>query len=194
MGRHSSPDRGPFYRSFLSWLGLWLMIAAVTGIAVWLLVGAIGGEQTQQSLAAASTAEDGPEEEAEPEPTVSGLRVANEPDPTPTETPASRPRTPNKAASDLITEGVTVQVLNGTMAPAAAQKVADRLAGLGYSIVTVEESSRVYNETTVFWSTAASREAAMALADHLGWVADPKPANLSDTVSFHVVVGADESN
>ena len=192
MGRHSSPDQGPFYRSFFSWIGLWAMIAAVTGIAVWLLVGAIGGDQPQRSVAA-SVDVDTPEG---PEPTVSGLRVANEPEPepTPTEEPVSRPTSkPEKAPVELITKGITVQVLNGTMKAEAALGVADRLSSLGYSIVTVEESSRVYSDTTVFWSTDASRDAASALAEHFGWVAEPKPANLADTVSLHVVVGADEA-
>ena len=190
MGRRSSPDQGPFYRSFFSWIGLWAMIAAVTGIAVWLLVGAIGGGEPQRSVASAPTAE----EEADPDPTVSGLRVAAEPDPTPTEDPVERSTSePKEEPVKLITKGVTVQVLNGTMKPNAALAVADRLSSLGYSIVTVEESSRVYSETTVFWSSDASREAATALAEHFGWVAEPKPANLADTVSLHVVVGADEA-
>lgn len=189
MGRHSSPNQGPFYRSFFSWIGLWAMIAAVTGIAVWLLVGAIGGGQPQRSVAAGVDV-DTP---SKPEPTVSGLRVASEPDPTPTEERVARATSdPKEEPVELITKGVTVQVLNGTLKPNAGLGVADRLSSLGYSIVAVEESSRVYSETTVFWSTDASREAAVALAERFGWVAERKPANLSDTVSFHVVVGADE--
>lgn len=190
MGRHSSPERGPFYRSFFSWIGLWAMIAAVTGIAVWLLVGALGGDQAQRSVAASVDVDAPPD----PEPTVSGLRVANEPEPTPTEEPVSRPTSePKEEPTKLITKGVTVQVLNGTMKANAALGVADRLSSLGYSVVTVEESSRVYSETTVFWSRAASREAAVALAERFGWLAEPKPANLADTVSLHVVVGADQT-
>ena len=190
MGRHSSPDQGPFYRSFFSWIGLWAMIAAVTGIAVWMLVGAIGGNDPQPTVAVI-TNDDEPDE---PDPEVSGLRVLNEPEPTPTETPEARETSdPKKDPTDHITKGVTVQVLNGTTKAEAAQAVADRLSSLGYSIVTIEESSRAYSETTVFWSTPDSREAAEALAEHFGWLAEPKPANLSDTVSFHVVVGADES-
>ena len=191
MGRHSSPDQGHFYRSFFGWIGLWAMIAAVTGIAVWFVVGALGGPEAKNSVAAEAPVE--PIEE--PEPTVQGSRVVNEPE-SDTETPA-----PDEASEDvgedkdvkLITEGVSVQVLNGTTNAAAAQAMGDKLSGLGYSVVAVEESSRVYNETTVFWSTEASRDAAVALAERFGWLAEPKPANLSDTVSFHVVVGADET-
>jgi hypothetical protein len=155
-----------------------------------LLVGALGGEDPRPTVAVERTAE----ETTDPDPTVSGLRVAAEPDPTPTDEPVSRPTSdPKEEPVKLITKGVTVQVLNGTMKSNAARAVADRLSSLGYSIVTVEESSRVYSETTVFWSTDASREAASALAEHFGWVAEPKPANLADTVSLHVVVGADEA-
>ena len=193
MGRHSSPNQVHFYRSFMSWFGLWVLIAVVTGIAVWVFVGAVGGDDARRSIAAEPMVE----ETADPEPTVSGLRVADQPTPEPVETsepPATRkPKRDKQEDVKLITEGVTIQVLNGTMNSGAAQAVADRLSGLGFSIVAVEESSRAYSETTVFWSTDASREAAEALAERMGWLAEPKPANLADTVSFHVVVGADET-
>ena len=188
MGRHSSPDQGPFYASFLSWIGLWVLIAAVTGVAVWFVVGAIGGEQVPRPVAAPNDSES----QTKPEPTVSGARVAKVEEPPETPEPAATAASKERNAK-LVTDGVTVQVLNGTLKPESAQSVAERLSGLGYAIVAVEESSRAYSETTVFWSTAESREAAMALADHFGWLAEPKPANLADTVSLHVVVGADEA-
>ena len=188
MGRHSSADQGHFYRSFLSWIGLWVLIAAVTGVAVWFVVAAIGGEQAQRPVAAETDSEP----QTEPEPTVSGARVAKVEEPPETPEPA-KTAAPKERNIKLVTDGVTVQVLNGTVRPDSAQVVAERLSGLGYSIVAVEESSRAYSETTVFWATAGSREAAVALADHFGWVAQPKPANLADTVSLHVVVGADEA-
>ena len=193
MGRHSSPNQAPFYRSFMSWFGLWVLIAAVTGVAVWIFVGAVGGDDARQSIAAERTVEETPD----PDPTVSGLRVADESTPEPVETPEPRetrkPKRNKNEDTKLITDGVTIQVLNGTLNSGAAQAVADRLSGLGYTVVAVEESSRAYSDTTVFWSTDASREAAEALAERMGWLAQPKPANLAETVSFHVVVGADET-
>ena len=195
MGRHSSSDQGHFYRSFFGWIGLWAMIAAVTGIAVWFVVGALGGPEGKNSVAAEAPAP--VETVEEPEPTVQGSRVVNESE-ADTETPAPDEDSGAEDAGEdkgvkLITEGISVQVLNGTTSAPAAQAMGDKLSGLGYSVVAIEESSRVYNETTVFWSTEASRDAAVALAQRFGWLAEPKPANLSDTVSFHVVVGADET-
>ena len=184
MGRHSSPSQGPFYRSIVGWAALWVTIAVITGISVWLIVNTIGGPEVSPTAAIES-------------------RETAEPDPEPTEVSTDDPvivasvsPTPEPAeteSTELITEGVTVQVLNGTSQPDAGEAMADRLGGLGYTVVTVEESSQIYEETTVFWSTEESREAAEALAGRFGWQAEPKPENLSSGVSVHVVVGADET-
>lgn len=182
MGRHSSPSQGPFYRSIAGWAALWVTIAVITGIAVWLTVTTIGGPEVTPTAATEPRETSEPEPEPTEESTDDPVIVASV-SPTPEET-----RTP-----ELITEGVTVQVLNGTAQPDAAQTMADRLGGLGFTVVTVEESSRTYQETTVFWSSDASREAAEALAVRFGWVAGPQPGNLSTSVSLHVVVGADET-
>lgn len=189
MGRHSSADQGHFYRSFAGWVVLWAVIAAVTGAAVWFLVTELGGPDLQKPVASERdrTKNDG----ASPTPTVSGARIAAATE-TPTPTPTPTPTEPTGDDVKLITEGVSVQILNGTADPGAAQAMADRLGGLGYSVVAVEESSRHYPRTTVFWSAESSREAAEALAGRHGWAAEAKPANLSDEVSLHVVVGADE--
>lgn len=191
MGRHSSPEQSHFYRSFIGWVGLWAVIAAVTGAAVWFIVSALGGPDAQKPVAADRDREVA-DEATVPEPTVSGARIVNveqTPAPEPTGTPTTR--SPEDDVK-LITEGVSVQVLNGTADAGAGQAMADRLTDLGYTVVTVEESSRPYPQTTVFWSTDAYREAATALAERHGWMAEAKPANLADTVSLHVVVGADE--
>ena len=71
--------------------------------------------------------------------------------------------------------------------------MAARLSGLGFAIVTIETSSKKYKTTTVYWSFPRARKAAEALAQRFGWEVDEKPGNLADTVSFHVVVGRDES-
>jgi len=192
MGRHSSPDQGHFYRSFMGWLSLWLMIAAVTAVGVWYAVTAIGGPDVRRSVAAETARHRTTDDSAAPQPTVSGARIANE---VPDAATADRdePAQGTRADTKLVTDGITVQVLNGTLEDAAAQSLADKLGGFGYGVVAVEESSRLYSETTVFWSTAAAREAALALAERFGWIAERKPANLSSDVSLHVVVGADEA-
>ncbi|MGH2729545.1 MAG: LytR C-terminal domain-containing protein [Actinomycetota bacterium] len=71
--------------------------------------------------------------------------------------------------------------------------MAQRLEELGFRIATVTVAATPYSETTVFWSRADTREAAVKLAAKFGWVALPKPDNLSGEVSIHVVVGEDET-
>jgi hypothetical protein len=91
----------------------------------------------------------------------------------------------------LITEGVSVQVLNGTNDPAAGEAMAERLTRLGYQVVTVESTSKPYKETTVYWSFPDAERAGRALGTRFRWASDLKPGNLADTVSLHVVVGRD---
>jgi hypothetical protein len=87
---------------------------------------------------------------------------------------------------------MTVQVLNGTDDPEADDVMADRLAGLGFEVLSVDSASVPYASTTVLWSYAESRSAARRLAARFGWRVAPKPDNLSTEVALHVVVGADE--
>lgn len=191
-GRHSSPDQLHFYKSVVAWFLPWVLIAVVVGTAVWIAVEAVGGA-TGGSSTASATATATPEPSAEPEPTdepetpepAASAKPSEEPTPEPTPEP-------KEEKEPLITEGVTVQVLNATEAADADDVMADKLSKLGYTVVAVESASSRYDETTVFWSTDASKEAAQRLADRFGWVADAKPENLSTTVSLHVVVGADE--
>ena len=189
MGRHSSSNQTPFVRSFVAWISLWVAIAVITGVAVWVVVKAIGGPQPiagaetgDRTTASPTPSEDAGEDE---------IVVAT---PSPSRPPAPTP-TPDETRGDakLVTEGITIQVLNGTAQPAAAQDMADRLGGLGFNVVAVEESSRIYPTTTVFWSTPEARRAAQRLASRFGWAVEEKPANLSAEVSMHVVVGSDEA-
>jgi LytR cell envelope-related transcriptional attenuator len=96
------------------------------------------------------------------------------------------------ADAQLITTGVTVQVLNATRAARADNRMATRLEKLGYTIVAINPAATRYRTTTVFWSRRAGRAAALALASRFGWSAARRPANLSDSVTIHVVVGGDE--
>jgi hypothetical protein len=138
-----------------------------------------GGSQTPAADRSASP-------KSNPTPKASESIVVASPTLTPKPTETKEPDV------KLITEGITVQVLNATADDTADDAMADRLSELGYQVIAVEPSSASYPRTTVFWSTDASREAAQALALKFGWVAEGKPDNLSDTVSIHVVVGADE--
>ncbi|MDP9068500.1 MAG: LytR C-terminal domain-containing protein [Actinomycetota bacterium] len=177
----------------LGWFVPWLLIAVVVGAAVWVLVNALGGEETKPVAAGGSPS---PSASTTPSPTESKPKVAvASPSAKPSARPAKKPKPTKKKSPGppaLITAGMNVQVLNGTSDTDADDAVAARLEGLGFRIEAIDESSAAYDRTTVFWSYPEAQRAAQVLAERLGWVAQPKPDNLSDTVALHVVVGVDE--
>ncbi|MGH2695296.1 MAG: LytR C-terminal domain-containing protein [Actinomycetota bacterium] len=180
-GRHSSTQQGPFVWSVVAWLLPWVLIAAVAGVAVSIAVDALGRDALETPPPTAATESPSPS----PSPTRS-----------PTAAPTRTTKSPSKPAEtqvDLITEGITVQVLNATGSSSADDVMADRLASLGFEVISVDSAAGSYERTTVFWSYPDAREAAEALARRFGWVVQEKPANLSATVALHVVVGADEA-
>ena len=190
MGRHSSREQWPFYRSVLGWFLPWAVVAAIIGAAVWVGVDAlIGKAQINSPLAAR------PPQSARPRP-ASSSPVSPEPSPTQEASASARQKpSPSKASPKpppLITAGMSMQILNATTSAEADDKIADRLAELGFDVEAIGASSKQYARTTVFWSYDDAREAAERLAAKFGWVAEPKPENLSATVDLHVVVGADE--
>jgi hypothetical protein len=185
MGRHSSPEQGPFYRSIIGWLLPWFMIAVVVLVAVWVAVDAVGGDDLDATPVARET-------EPAVEETTPAVEETPTEEPTPEQTPKPE-RTPKEDKVALITKGITVQVLNGTGVSDADDRMAERLGDLGYEVVAIEGSSKQYGSTTVFWSFPEARDAAEALAERFGWIAQLKPANLSSTVDLHIVVGSDEA-
>lgn len=176
MGRHSSKNQLPFYRSLVGWLVPWAIIGAIVLGGLWVTIHSVVGDVAGPGPSLAKAA--GP---AHPRPSRS---VAAAPAPAASSAPS--------VLAKLITSGVTVQVLNATSSSDAADRMANRLSKLGYQIYAIGRASVLYDHTTVFWATPASKDAARALAAHFGWVAAPKPSNLSSDVSLHVVVGADE--
>lgn len=185
MGRHSAPEQGHFYRSIVGWLLPWMMIAAVVVVAVWVAIDAVGRDDEALAPVARATPTERATPETSPTPTPSA---------TPAATPTKKPRPAKKPASpELITEGISVQILNATSSPAADDRMAERLASLGFDVVSIEGANKEYARTTVFWSFPEARAAAEALAEKFGWASDAKPSNLSATVDLHVVVGSDEA-
>ena len=192
MGRHSSHSQFAFIRSVIGWALPWFLIAAVFATGLWFAVDAIGGDGTEEPPKIASATQSATPEERDsprkepkkrpsPSPTPSG--EVEEEDPFDSD--------PGSGGKKLITEGITIQVLNGTASEPAGADMSDELSGLGFDVVVVNEASKPYPSTTVFWSSEASREAAEALAARFDWAAEPKPSNLTDSVSLHVVVGDD---
>ncbi len=162
-------------RSFLAWALPWLVVAVVVAGAVWVAVDTVGGDE-----AAAPSA----------------------PSPTPTETPLEEPTTQptpvetSKGADDPLVsyEGITAQVLNATGGvEGAAQRMADRLAKLGFDIVAIDTALGAFETTTVYWGSPQVRDVAETLAADNGWVAAKKPDDLSSDVQLHVIVGKDEA-
>jgi hypothetical protein len=186
MGRHSSPEQWPFYRSVAGWFLPWVMVAGVVGVALWVAIASLGGDD---GVSPALSRERSPSPRTE---TVAPVTP-------PTETVKPKKEKPPKVEEteppeeELITDGISVQVLNASGVPGAEEPITTELTELGFEIVTVVDASRIYEETTVFWSTNESRPAAEALASRFEWIAESKPANLSADVSVHVVVGQDEA-
>jgi hypothetical protein len=160
----------------------WALVGIVAIVSIWVGLGVLGSDELDTSPRAARTPQ-----VREPS---SSPRPAHSPTPVGAATPAAKPRRP-AADVELITEGMTVQVLNGTPVATADEAMADRLAGLGFDVISVESSSVAYRSTTVLWSYAESERAAERLAARFGWRVMPKPDNLSTSVALHVVVGDD---
>lgn len=188
MGRHSSPEQWPFYRSVAGWFLPWALVATVVGVALWVAVASLGGDDGTSPVLS--------RDETSPTPRTQTVAPVAPPTeaPPPKKDKPPKPEETEAPEDELITEGVTVQVLNASGTPGAEEPVAAELTELGFEIVTVVDASKIYEQTTVFWSTDESRPAAEALAARFGWIAEPKPANLSVDVSVHVVVGQDHAS
>ena len=194
MGRHSAPERAPFLRSVGAWALPWLLILAVLAVALVVVLDMVGNDPIRTG-----TGDDQP----------SGASAVETEGPEPTETSEVEPEAEKddesqaaegggnedggnskKKAPKLITEGIDVQILNGTSEGGIDDVMADKLARLGYTVVAVSPSGRAYDETVVFW-TAGSEDVGAALADRFDWKLEPAPSNLSSEVHLHIMVGAD---
>jgi hypothetical protein len=186
VGRHSSPRQWRYYLSILRYVLPWILVAVVGVSAVWAGVGVLGDDELDPSKGPVAKKSEPEEPRSEPTPKATPV----EPEKTPNDKPTEEPE---DEEVPLITEGMTVQVLNGTNVSGVDQTMADRLEGLGYQVINVVPAAITYEETTVLWSYAESEEAAARLAERFGWQVKPKPDNLSTQVALHIVVGVDES-
>lgn len=186
-GRHSSDAPWRYYASVALYFVPWILVAVIIVGGVWVGVGAMGDDELETKPPG------GAQESSTP-------TVSPSPDPVESETPSPEAEDDGekKAEADknveLITENITVQVLNGTGDSDADDDMAGTLAGLGYEVIAVDSASVAYSSTTVLWSYAESRTAAERLARRFGWRVGPKPDNLSTSVALHVIVGADEAD
>lgn len=181
MGRHSSPSPWAFYRSLVAWMLPWIFVAVAVATGIWFSVNALGNDDIDPSSSTAQA----------PDPTRSPTPQAAETTPPRRASPTAEPEPSPSPTAALITEGITVQVLNATADESADDRMADELADLGFEVISVVGAAVPYEETTVFWSGDEWVDAAQALASRYGWETGLKPDNLSPTVSLHVVVGDD---
>ena len=197
IGRHSAGDQTAFYRSAALWFLPWVVVAVVALAAVWIAIDAVGSalgsdsSKPEGNKVAAPAGDPSPKKSDEP-----AHEETEEPSPSPEPEPSKTEEKKDEEPEDedkpkLITEGVTVQVLNGTSDPEADDRVAEQLGQLGYEVEAINPYlSRP--DTIVFFSSEESQKAAEALAAHFEWPVQPKPGDLSSEVDIHIIVGADE--
>jgi hypothetical protein len=191
VGRHSSPRQWRYYLSILRYALPWILVSVIGISAVWAGVGALGDDELDPSKGPVVSESEDPRPRAQSTPKATPV----EPEKTPESDPTEEGEGGEEGEEDvpLITDGMTIQVLNGTNVSGADQTMADRLEELGYQVVNVVPAAINYEETTVLWSYAESEEAAARLAERFGWQVKPKPDNLSTQVAIHIVVGTDET-
>jgi hypothetical protein len=88
--------------------------------------------------------------------------------------------------------GVTVQVLNGVWVAGLARRVAARVRTAGYDVVAANTALGNFRSSRVYY-TAGHRADAEAFRERFPAfsLVEPAPANLSDRVALHVVIGRD---
>ena len=187
-GRHSTADDGAYLRSLIAWFVPWAVVALAVGAGIVFVVDWAGAPEVRPPAASAVSASPSPS----PSPTEVVVATPS-PEPSPTPSPTQSSTDEDRSDVKLITKDVNVQVLNGSSDPDAAERMAQRLSGLGFRVESIEDASTSYPETTVFWSYAEARRAGRALAERFDWRAEEKPENLSAEVAIHIVVGADEA-
>ena len=196
-GRHSSNNQTAFYRSAVQWFLPWIIVGVVAIGALWIAVDALGNDAAPESDASqkdnapaavgTSPSEEPTEEEVDSEPTETTEPDASDKD-------KSNKDESNKDKDDdreLITDGVSVQVLNGTNDSSLDDQWADKLDGLGFEIEVVNPYLSA-EKTVVYWSSSEFQEAAEALGERFDWPAEEKPSELSAEVSIHVYLGESE--
>ena len=144
-----------------------------------------GGPRRTAAAPPASTARQ-PSTRAAPTTTVA---------PTTTRRPTTTaPPTTRKATGSTLRPagGVTVQVLNGVWVAGLAHRVASQVGAAGYDVVAANTALGSFSSSRVYY-TPGHRADAEAFRDRFPAFSrvEPAPANLSDRVALHVVIGKD---
>jgi hypothetical protein len=144
-----------------------------------------GGPRRTAAAPPASTARQ-PSTRAAPTTTVA---------PTTTRRPTTTaPPTTRKATGSTLRPagGVTVQILNGVWVAGLAHRVASQVGAAGYDVVAANTALGSFSSSRVYY-TPGHRADAEAFRDRFPAFSrvEPAPANLSDRVALHVVIGKD---
>lgn len=203
-------NRPPGDDSFLVSLGRHL--AAAAGLVVlmagafWAIgsVGDDGGElvvaDSPQTATDPATGSPAPGTGGETSPPATETEASDAtPSPSPTASPTDD-GSPDEATGSPADEGIppseiSIQVLDAVLidGDTTAQEIADELEADGYDVVVVNQASKVYDVTTVFY-TAGFEDSARQLAAAYGFTrVEEKPSNLSSTVRVHLVIGRDRA-
>jgi hypothetical protein len=115
--------------------------------------------------------------------------------PTTTRRPTTTaPPTTKKATGSTLhpAGGVTVQVLNGVWVAGLAHRVASQVGAAGYDVVAANTALGSFSSSRVYY-TPGHRADAEAFRDRFPAFSrvEPAPANLSDRIALHVVIGKD---
>ena len=173
MGRHSLEDDRVFWRSVMFFALKWMGVVALPLLAVWGIWRLV----------------------RQPEERAVAPRVATISSPTPSPSPLPESPVPSPSPSPPVSpspaEKGQVQVLNGTSTTGLANRASAKLKTAGYEVVSVGNSARPYEETTVFFKPGfeqMGRDIAAILGT--GKV-EPAPETLTRDIPVTVVVGPD---
>lgn len=143
-----------------------------------------GGEATDQATEATDQATEAPDQATEG---GTGEVVTPSATANPTAGATSDP------VADIAPEEISIQVLDGIRDGSnTARSIADDLEAQGHELIAFGNSSRNYDQTTVFYSEG-QQDAGRQVAATNDWevVRPASEVGLSTSVDVHVVVGAD---
>ena len=158
-------------------------------LAVFTVVDRMSGPDGTRRTAAAPPASAAGQPDTTAAPTTTTVAPTTTRAPTTTAPPATK-RTTEPTLRPA--GGVTVQVLNGVWVAGLARRVAAQVRTAGYDVVAANTALGNYSSSRVYY-TPGHRADAEAFRDRFPAFSrvEPAPANLSDRVALHVVIGKD---
>lgn len=182
-------------QSMLSRFGMYAAVVVVGSAVLFAGIGGVSGDDTPSAVGTQEpTASAAPSSNASPGAQSTPVDPPADPTDEPTGTTGSPTSEPTVDPTDEIPAGeVTVQILDGVLdGSGAAASVRDTLVEAGHELIAELPSSRVYEQTTVFWSVGYE-DAANQIAQRYGWsvVRPGTEVGLSEAANVTVVVGQD---